>query len=96
MVRDTDWDIVVERDYLEELFEKNMDNFKFYGGEAETFLTKCKMAHAKRVFSLNDNHKFILIKKDIDKAMEMMKGNDIDKDEDDEKDESDIFLHMYN
>jgi SpoVK/Ycf46/Vps4 family AAA+-type ATPase len=94
MVKDTDWDIIVERDYIETIFNKNMDRFKFFGGDVETFLTKCKMAHARRVFSLNDNHKFILIREDIDTAMEMITENDIDKD-DDEDDEK-MFIHMYN
>ena len=73
MVRDSDWEIIAEKEYLENLFEKNMDHFKFYGGDSETFLTKCKMVHAKRVFSLNDNHKFVLTKIDIDNAMKMLK-----------------------
>ena len=33
------------------------------GGDIETYLTKCKMAHSKRVFSLDPEHKFVLTKK---------------------------------
>jgi hypothetical protein len=38
-------------------------------------LTKCKMAHSKRVFSLDKKHKFVLTIEDLENAIISVKKN---------------------
>jgi hypothetical protein len=55
--------------------------FKNAGGDIETFLTKCKMFHAKRVFGLGKEHKFVLTKQDVFEALEYTKKHNPKEDE---------------
>ncbi len=66
-------------------FNNNKDLFKNSGGDIETFITKCKMVHSKRVFSLDNELKFILTEEDLTNAIKMLKDNrlEIKKKEDD-------------
>ena len=56
-------------------FEKNMDYFKYYGRDIETFLTKIKIAHSRRVFCLNNSEKTIITKKDIEEGFKLYLAN---------------------
>lgn len=47
-----------------EFFERNKELFTFAGGDIETFITKCKFAHNRRVFGKNDQRK-VLTSEDI-------------------------------
>ena len=75
MVRDVDWEILVEKPYLVKIIDKNKELFKHAGGSIETFLSKCKISHAKRVFSLDERHKFVITEDDIDNAFEIINSN---------------------
>lgn len=82
MVKDVGWDTAIDEKFLIEFFQKNKRMFKNAGGDIETFLTKAKMFHSKRVFSLGKEHKFILTKKDITDAFDFLnKNNKIKTDE---------------
>jgi SpoVK/Ycf46/Vps4 family AAA+-type ATPase len=89
MIGDIDWDISFEEKTGILFFEKHKEMFKHAGGDIETFLTKCKMFHSKRVFSLGKEHKFIISKEDMEQAIEFLQKNNIKK-EDDKPPE-----HMY-
>lgn len=54
-------------------FEKNKSYFKFFGGDLETFLTKCKFAHVKRVFTETNAEKRVFTKEDINTGFESHK-----------------------
>jgi SpoVK/Ycf46/Vps4 family AAA+-type ATPase len=69
MIKDINWDVAFDTEFLEQHLEKNKKYFKNAGGDIETFITKCKIYHSKRVFTLEKEHKFILTKKDFTDAM---------------------------
>ena len=73
MVNEMQWNIALNRDEIKVIIKENIKLFKNSGGDIETFLSKCKMVHAKRVFALDPEHMFVLTKKDLDNALELMK-----------------------
>ncbi len=77
MINEVDWKINVSLESLSEFIKKNNSCFKNFGGDIETFLSKCKMAHAQRVFSLEDRHRFIITQEDLDKAIELTLKNNM-------------------
>lgn len=72
MVKCMNWDLKIDKKQIEEILNVNKIYFKNAGGDIETFLGKCKMVHAKRVFSLGSEHKFIITKEDMDNAMKLV------------------------
>lgn len=72
MVCDMKWGTSVDKENISDIFKKNKKYFKNAGGDIETFLSKCKMMHAKRVFNKGIEHKFILTKKDLDDGIQHM------------------------
>ena len=81
MISEINWKIDTEIDdkYLDNFFNENKDHFKNFGGSIETFISKCKMIHAKRVFTLDKEFKFILNKEDFKNSLEMIKKNNFIK-----------------
>jgi stage V sporulation protein K len=77
MISDIKWNLDKEVDekYLINFFKENKDLFKNFGGDIETFISKSKMIHAKRVFCLDKEHKFIINKEDMINTLEMFKKN---------------------
>ena len=70
--------------------KEEKDLFKNAGGDIETFLSKCKMVHAKRIFSLDPEHMFIFTKKDLVDSIDLVKKNNLS-----EKDTDTGYLNMY-
>jgi hypothetical protein len=71
------------------LFDMNKDYFSFGGGDTETFLNKCKLAHSLNTFGLPVEKKGKLTYNDILKGLEMhkeSKGN---------QKSNDVPLSMY-
>ncbi len=89
-VRDMEWDTSFDDKFISNVFETHKNLFKNAGGDIETFLTKCKMMHAKRVFTLGKEHKFILNRDDIENAIKLLKTN-TNKEDDDKY----YSRHMY-
>jgi len=90
-VKDINWklsDKVTER-----WFENKKDEFKYYGRDIETFLSKAKICHSRRVFCLSQDKKTILTKRDLDKAFELFKNNNTTDENNDIR--KDILHHMY-
>ena len=69
-VDDIGWKIEVE-DVKCEWFKKNISFFKYYGRDIETFLSKTKIAHSKRVFSRPLNEKKIINLKDLENGFKI-------------------------
>jgi len=65
MVVDINWSCEMSEKELIDFFSENCKYFKNAGGDCETFLTKCKMMHSKRVFSLGKEYRFILTIDDL-------------------------------
>jgi len=67
---EADWTLNVSNEVLEEWFKKNIDIFKYFGRDIESLFLKCKVAHSKRVFCLDEKEKTILTIDDIDMGLE--------------------------
>jgi SpoVK/Ycf46/Vps4 family AAA+-type ATPase len=92
-VNDIGWEINTESKISVEWFKKNKDYFKFYGRDIETLLSKCKIAHSKRVFTRPETDKKKLILKDLEKGFDIYLKNDEVKSR---KDENESKKIMYN
>jgi hypothetical protein len=60
-------------------FDKKMEYFKYFGRDMETLLSKVKIAHSKRVFSLAEAEgcmKKMITGKDLDSGFELYLKND--------------------
>lgn len=59
---------------IETLIRENKKVFEFSGGSIETFLSKCKMFHSKRIFSLKNraSSSFIITKEDTENALKFI------------------------
>jgi replication-associated recombination protein RarA len=75
MVFDMQWFHNIEETELINLFNREKLLFKNGAGDVETFLTKCKIMHSYRVFSLAKEYKFVLLIEDINSAIEYIKKN---------------------
>jgi len=75
-VNDIGWIIHEESKISVEWFKKNIDYFKFYGRDIETFLSKAKIAHSRRVFCKSEDEKRKLTVNDLDKGLEMFLKNE--------------------
>jgi hypothetical protein len=75
MLKDSNWSSVIEDKWLVEFFHKNKDMFKNAGGDVETFISKCKIFHSKRVFTLSKKEKYILNQSDVNEALAYWRKN---------------------
>ena len=69
------WMVSMSIELLLKVMEKHLMYFKNMGGDIEKFITNIKLVHAKRVFSLDENHKKIITDEDIDEALHVVKDN---------------------
>jgi hypothetical protein len=69
-IKDINWDHqLFAHVFLTDLIRDNEDLFKNAGGDVENFITKAKILHANRVFTLDHNFKFILTDDDFKNAI---------------------------
>ena len=75
MIKEINWTLHEEVDmkFLITLINENKDLFKNTGGSIETFISKLKMSHSKRVFGLDKKEKFILTKEDFNSTVVIVK-----------------------
>jgi len=57
------FDKLIDEAYISGILKNNKDNFKGNGGDTKNFLDKCKIAHARRVFTLQTPEEPITLKK---------------------------------
>ena len=74
-------------------FEGKKEDFQYYGRDIETFLSKAKICHSRRVFCLPKEKKTILTKRDLNKAFDLFKENNTTEENKEIKKE--ILHHMY-
>ena len=72
-VKHINWDISIDKDIITGIIEKNKEFFINTGRDIINLISKCKMAHARRVLPLGKEHKFILTEEDLEKGLEMVK-----------------------
>jgi stage V sporulation protein K len=73
MVKEMKWEFGIDRKDIIKILKENIKLFKNAGGDIETFISKCKMCHARRVFALDIEHMFVITLKDLQKAIEMIR-----------------------
>jgi SpoVK/Ycf46/Vps4 family AAA+-type ATPase len=73
MVKEIEWTVAFTENDVAEVIERNPEMFKHYGGDIEVCISKIKMIHSRRVFSLGKEHKFILTKEDLKNTIEYIK-----------------------
>ena len=92
--KDIKWDINAKEKELLNFFKKNRHFFKYNGGDLETLLQCCKIAHSKRVFCLEEENKKKLTIEDMKKGLEILLENDEIKNRSNEDNDS-IPFQMY-
>jgi SpoVK/Ycf46/Vps4 family AAA+-type ATPase len=88
-VQEISWKI--NNSFNETFFKENFKYFKHYGRDIELFLSKTKIVHARRVFSLSDEHKTILSKQDLENGLKLFIKHSISSDN-----SLDLIKHLYN
>jgi len=88
-VQEINWQLNNSLD--ENFFKKNIKYFKHYGRDVELFLSKTKIAHARRVFSLSDDQKTIINKQDLDDGLKLFIKHGMQYDN-----QLDVVGHLYN
>ena len=73
MVKEINWNTTIKIEQLSKIIDDNKHLFENTGGDIETFLSKCKMAHSKRVITLDQVFKFIITKEDVENGIELAK-----------------------
>ena len=90
-VNDINWKLSDK--ITEKWFQDKKDDFQYYGRDIETFLSKAKICHSRRVFCLPREKKTILTKRDLNKAFDLFKENN---NTDEYKEiKKNILHHMY-
>ena len=92
MVKEMQWQFGLDRKDIVELIKDNIKLFKNAGGDIETFISKCKNFHARRVFSLDQEHMFVLTKDDLTGGIELIKKYKLDEEE---KEDNRHLFSMY-
>ena len=87
-IKNIDWDTTVTLQEMTKLINMNKSQFKNAGGDIENLVTKAKMMHAKRVFTLNQYHKFILTIDDFTNAISFIEKTSAIR-------ETSFPVHMY-
>ena len=75
MIKDIDWFILIDNNKLTTLIDKNNDIFKNSPGNVEILLSKTKLEHSKRIFGLDERHRYVITEVDIINGIEKMKSN---------------------
>jgi len=75
MVGEIKWDLGATKEEIVDVIKSHSDMFTCNGRDIRTFVSKCKMAHARRIISLEPEAKFILTKEDFVNGLEMVVAN---------------------
>ena len=75
MINEMKWtiDSKIDEKFLNNFFKENKNEFKNFGGDVETFISKIKITHSKRVFGLENKFKFIISIEDFNNAYDIVK-----------------------
>ena len=94
MVHDSRWNMLLSSPETASWFDDNKYEFKFFGRDMETLLSKVKISHAHRVFGKKSYMKRNITKQDLSDGLTRFKSN---KDEKSKKDEIpiDVLSRMY-
>ena len=88
-VRQINW--TYDKNISKDFFKVNIKYFMYYGRDIETFLSKTKIAHGRRVFTLDDNIKTIITNEDLEDGLKLFIKHSYKKDDD-----TNYIGHLYN
>ena len=77
MIGKIGWSTSFSKTFMTSVFRENKDLFRYSGGDIETFLSKCKIMHSRRVFSLPAKNRFVLSEEDVRDALKIIRLHDI-------------------
>jgi SpoVK/Ycf46/Vps4 family AAA+-type ATPase len=92
-IHETDQDTI--KKINSEWFNKNLIYFKYFGRDIETFLSKIKICHSRRVFCKPAIEKTKLTYKDIEKGFELFLKNDEIKNRKEQEDRKYQMSSLY-
>lgn len=72
MVSQANWHLNCTNDQITKLIQNNKEFFKNAGGDIETFLSKVKMIHSRRVFSMDSDNRFVITHEDLTNTIEYL------------------------
>jgi hypothetical protein len=76
MIADIEWSIdKTDKEINSQWFNKNKEHFLYYGRDIETFISKIKIAHSKRVFGKDITLKKKINKEDLENGLKMYLQN---------------------
>jgi hypothetical protein len=76
MINDIEWSIdKTDKEINSQWFNKNKEYFLYYGRDIETFISKIKIAHSKRVFGKDISLKKKITKDDLDNGLKLYLQN---------------------
>ena len=82
-VKEDKWKMKVPGETLDSFFKEHMETFPYFGRDVEVYLSKVKISHSKRVFTLKNAVKKIIIEEDIENGYDLYKEHKkIEKDKD--------------
>jgi SpoVK/Ycf46/Vps4 family AAA+-type ATPase len=76
LVVDYKWEISADEKKLEKFFEENRKIFEFNGGDLDTLIQCSKIAHSRRVFTLDKDDKKKLVLEDLEGGLKSMMDNE--------------------
>ena len=80
LIKKSEWKIINNQDIKLEFFEKNINYFKFNGGDLENLLEQVKIAHSRRIFGLSNTHRKVINYKDLLNGFDKFReNNNLDK-----------------
>lgn len=94
-INDCGWRVEENNKISSKWFEKNKPYFKFYGRDIETLLAKIKIAHARRVFCLDQEHKKKITFDDLENGLKIFLNNDEVKKRRDDDNYKNVLSSMY-
>lgn len=71
-INDINWKLKIDLINIRDWFKKHHKKFKYYGRSIEILITKTKIAHSKRIFSLCEEYKKIITLEDLDEGLKLM------------------------
>ena len=94
MTHDSRWNMLMSGGETTAWFEDHKDEFKFFGRDMETLLSKVKISHAHRVFGKKSYMKRNITQQDLSDGLARFKSNKDGKSKDD-KIPLDVLSRMY-
>jgi len=95
LMEDYKWDLKAEEKKLDKFFEDNRKIFEFNGGDLETLIQCSKIAHSRRVFTLDEDEKKKITIDDLNAGLKTMMENEEVANRKN-KNEIDLISHLYN